>query len=113
MRAAVVGAVVVGVLTACSTWPQVGPVPVVCDRGVPPVVCDSVWDEWHLMTEDLPQSSIVRIEVQCVACDPRSAEMKYWAVMTDGTRHNIGESSWVPDWGGLPEGPPRSPESPP
>ncbi len=53
---------IIGVLalTACAAWPLVGPVPVVCHRGVPPVVSDFVWDEWHLMAEDVPQWSIVR-----------------------------------------------------
>ena len=52
---------------------------------------------------DLPRSIIVRIEVECVACDPASAEMVYRAVLSNGTTSEIGEASWVPDWGGFPE----------
>ena len=81
---------------------------VVCDDGVPPEVCESVHDDWDVMT-DLPRSRIVRIEVKCVACDPAAAEMVYQAVLTDGTTSEIGEASWVPDWADFPEGVPPSP----
>jgi len=101
-----------GALTACSALPQFGPMPVVCDDGIPPHVCDSVREEWHLMT-DLPRSRLVRIEVECVACDPARAEMVYRAVLTDGTTSEIGEASWVPDWADFPEGVPPSPEGMP
>lgn len=95
-------------LTACSALPQFGPMPVECDDGVPPQVCDSVREGWPRMTEGigLPRDRIVRIEVECVACDPTSAEMVYWAVLTDGTNREIGEASWVPDWADFPEGDP-------
>lgn len=99
-------------LTACSALPQFGPMPVECDDGVPPQVCDSVREGWPRMTEDLPRDRIVRIEVECVACDPTSAEMVFWAVLTDGTNREIGEASWVPDWADFPEDDPP-PDFPP
>ena len=52
------------------------------------------------MTEGigLQRDRIVRIEVECVACDPTSAEMVIWAVLIDGPPREIGEASWVPDF---------------
>ena len=50
------------------------------------------------MTEAVvPRDHVARIQVQCVACDPRRAQMVYWAVLSDGTIAEIGEADWVPD----------------
>ena len=93
--------IAMGALTACSFLP-IGPMPVVCDDGVPPNVCDGVQDRWHLMT-DLPRSRIVRIEVECIDCNPAGAEMVYRAFLTDGAMSQVGEAFWVPDWADFPE----------
>jgi hypothetical protein len=77
--------------------------PVLCDDGIPPNVCDGFREDWHLLVTELPRDRIVRIEVRCVACTPTAAEMTYWAVLTDGTTTEPGEGSWVPDWADFPE----------
>jgi hypothetical protein len=80
--------------------------PVVCDDGVPQPICEDVrGGSWRRMT-DLPRSNIVRIEVQCVVCEPAAAEVVFRAVLTDSTTSEIGEASWVPDWADFPEEPP-------
>jgi hypothetical protein len=109
MRPAVV--LLLGSLTACSALPQFGPMPVNCDAGVPPNVCDGVREDWPRMTEGLglTRDRIVRIDVECVACDPTRAQMEFWAVLTDGTTVEIGEADWVPDWADFPEAQPPPP----
>jgi hypothetical protein len=92
--------VIIAMAALAACLPQFGPMPVECDDGVPPNVCDSVREDWPRMTEGigLQRDRIVRIEVECVACDPTSAEMVIWAVLTDGPPREIGEASWVPDF---------------
>jgi len=90
---ACVAAIAIGVLAGCIPVPQSGPMPVVCDEGVPPVVCTDMRDTWDLITE-LPRSQIVRIEVECIACGDRGADMLIRAVLTDGTTAELGVTVW-------------------
>jgi hypothetical protein len=97
-------AIAIGSLTGCSVLPQFGPMPVVCDDGIPQTVCDGVRaGDWRNGT-DLERSNIVRIEVECLVCEPTAASFVYRAVFTDGTTSEYGAGSWVPDLGGLPRG---------
>ena len=99
-------AIAMGSLAACSALPQFGPMPVVCDDGIPQTVCEDVRaGSWRNGT-DLTRSNIVRIEVECIVCEPTAAEFVYRAVFTDGTTSEYGEGSWVPDRADFPEGQP-------